>query len=123
VVDLASSSALHYDLTADLAGLRAFIEPAVLEGTLRLQGQANGALTAITLQGTLAGQHLRYGDKHVEAIHATYEGAQLGAQPQVTTHLEAQKMRLGNVPVEHLALDAAYDSAIIQLQLTTELAQ
>jgi len=71
LLDLASSSALHYDLTADLAGWRAFVGPGVLEGTLRLQGQVRGALTAITLQGTLAGQHWRYGDEHVEAVHLT----------------------------------------------------
>ncbi|HEY5871307.1 MAG TPA: hypothetical protein VI542_38015, partial [Candidatus Tectomicrobia bacterium] len=45
LVDLASSSALRYDLTADLAGLRALVGPEALEGTVRLQGQASGALT------------------------------------------------------------------------------
>ena len=123
LLDLASSSALHYDLTADLAGLRALVGPGVLEGTLRLQGQASGALTAITLQGTLAGQHLRYADEHVEALHVTYEGTQLGAQPRVTAHLETQKTRLGQVPVEHLVLDATYDSAVQQLQVTAEVTQ
>ena len=123
LLDLASSSALHYDLTADLAGLHALVGPGVLEGTLRLQGQASGALTAITLQGTLAGEHLRYADEHVEALHVTYEGTQLGAQPRVTAHLETHKMRLGQVPVEHLALDATYDSAVQQLQVTAEATQ
>src|SRR5262249_10926239 len=98
VLDLTSSSAMHYDLTADMADLRALVGPDALEGTLRLQGQASGALTAITLQGTLAGQHWRYGDAHVEAVQLTYEGTQLGAQPRVTAHLETQKMRLGKVP-------------------------
>ena len=123
LLDLASSSALHYDLTADLAGLRALVGPEALEGTLRLQGQASGALTAITLQGTLAGQHLRYGDEHVEALEVTYEGTQLGAQPHLTAHLETHKTQLGKVPVEHLALDATYESAVRQLQVTAEVAQ
>ncbi|HSX80381.1 MAG TPA: translocation/assembly module TamB domain-containing protein [Candidatus Saccharimonadia bacterium] len=123
LLDLASSSDLHYDLTADLAGWRAFVGSGVLEGTLRLQGQASGALTAITLQGTLAGQHWRYGDEHVEAVQLTYEGTHLGAQPRVTAHLEMQKARLGQVPVEHLALDATYDSTVQQLQVTAEVAQ
>jgi autotransporter translocation and assembly factor TamB len=104
LLDLASSSALHYDLTADLADLRALVGPGVLDGTLRLQGQASGALTAITLQGTLAGQHWRYGEEHIEALQLTYEGTRLGAQPRVTAHLETQEMRLVKVPVEHLAL-------------------
>jgi autotransporter translocation and assembly factor TamB len=123
LLDLASSSALHYDLTADLAGLRALVGPEVLEGTLRLQGQASGALTAITLQGTLAGQYWRYGDEHVEAVQLTYNGTQLGAQPRVTAHLETDKTRLGKVPVEHLALDATYDSTAHQLQVTAEVVQ
>jgi autotransporter translocation and assembly factor TamB len=98
VLDLASNSALHYDLTADLAGLRALVGPGILEGTVRLQGQASGALTAITLQGTLAGEHLRYGDEHVESVQLTYEGTQLGAQPRVTAHLETQKNAPGEGP-------------------------
>jgi autotransporter translocation and assembly factor TamB len=123
LLDLASSSALRYDLTADLVGLRALIGPEGLEGTLRLRGQVSGALTAITLQGTLAGQHLRYGDAQVEAVQLTYEGAQLGAQPRVMAHLETHKARLGKVPVEHLTLDATYDSTVQQLQMTAEVAQ
>ena len=123
LLDLARNSALHYDLTADLAGLRALVEPGALEGTLRLQGQASGALTAITLQGTLAGQHLRYGDNYVEAVQVTYEGTQLGAQPRVMAHLETHNTRLGQTPVEHLALDATYDSTVQQLQVTAEVAQ
>jgi autotransporter translocation and assembly factor TamB len=123
LLDVASSSALHYDLTADLAGLRPLVGPGALEGTLRLRGQASGALTAITLQGTLAGQHWRYGDAHVEAVQVTYEGNQLGAQPHVTAHLEMHKTRLGHVPVEHLALDATYDSTVRQLQVTAAVAQ
>ncbi len=123
LLDLASSSALHYELTADLAGLRPLIGPGALEGTLRLQGQASGALTAITLQGTLAGQHWRYGAAHVEAVQLMYEGTQLGAQPHVTAHLEMHKTHLGHVPVEHLALDATYDSTVRQLQGTAAVAQ
>jgi autotransporter translocation and assembly factor TamB len=77
LLDVASNSALHYELTADLAGLRPLVGPGTLEGTLRLRGQASGALTAITLKGTLTGQHWRYGDAHVEAVQLTYEGNQL----------------------------------------------
>ena len=123
LIDLASSSALQYDLTADLAGLRTLVGSGALEGTVRLQGQASGALTAVSVQGTLAGQHLRYRDAYVEAVQVTYEGAQLGAQPRVTAHLEMHKTRLGKVPVAHLALDATYDSTVRQLQVTAAVAQ
>src|SRR5207244_12671297 len=62
-----------------------------------------------------------YGCAHVAAVELTSAGAQLGAQPRVTAHLEAQ--RLGKVPVEHLALDATYDSTVQQLQVSAEVAQ
>ena len=123
LVDLARSSALQYDLTADLAGLRALVGPEALEGTLHLRGQASGALTAINLQGTLAGRHLRYGDERVGTLEVTYEGTQLGAQPHLTAHLEMHKTQVGKVPVEHLALDATYESAVRQLQLTAAVVQ
>ena len=123
LVDLASSSALQYDLTADLAGLRALVGPEALEGTVRLQGQASGALTAINLQGTLAGRHLRYGDERVETLEVTYKGTQLGAQPHLTAHLEMHKTQVGKVPVEHLALDATYENAVRQLQVSAAVVQ
>src|SRR5207248_2347529 len=47
LLDLAGSSALQYDLTADLASLGALLRTETLDGTLHLWGQASGALTAI----------------------------------------------------------------------------
>jgi autotransporter translocation and assembly factor TamB len=123
LVDLAASSALQYDLTADLAGLRALVGPGALEGTLRVQGQASGTLTAVTLQGALTGQHLQYGDEHVETLQVTYEGTQLAAQPRLTAHLEMHQARVGQVPVERLALDAMYESTARQLAVTADLVQ
>ena len=47
LLDLTGSSALHYDLTADLAGLRSLLKTETLEGTLHVWGQASGELTAL----------------------------------------------------------------------------
>jgi autotransporter translocation and assembly factor TamB len=123
LVDLASSSALQYALTADLTGLRALVGPETLEGTFHLRGQASGTLAAVTLQGALTGQHLRYGDERVEHLQVTYEGTQLGVQPRLTAHLEMHNTHVGRIPVEHLALDATYESTAHQLQVTAAVVQ
>ena len=123
LLDLAGSSTLHYGLTSDLASLRPLVRTEALEGTLHLQGQASGALTAIRTQGTLVGQRLRYEDYHVGTLQLIYEGSELGTQPHLTAHLEIQKTDVGSVPVERLTLDATYESTGRQLQVSTEVVQ
>ena len=123
LLDLAGSSALQYDLTADLAGLRSLLRTETLDGTLHLWGQASGALTAISVQGTLEGQRLRYAAYRLETLQLLYAGAQLGAQPHVTAHLGIRRAHVGSVPVERLNVDATYDWSVSQLQVVTEVVQ
>src|SRR5262249_12880547 len=122
-LDPAGSSALQYDLTADLSGLGALLRTTTLDGTLHVWGQASGALTAISLQGTLEGQRLRYQAYRFETLQLLYAGAQLGAQPHLTAQLEIHQARVGSVPVERVHVDATYDSSISQLRVVTEVVQ
>jgi autotransporter translocation and assembly factor TamB len=103
LLDLAGSSALQYDLTADLAGLRALLRTEALDGTLHVWGRASGELTAISVRGTLEGQRLGYGADGLETLQLRYTGAQLGARPHLAAHLGIHKARLGSVPVEAFA--------------------
>ena len=124
LLDLASSSALHYDLTADLAGLRALVGPEALEGTLRLQGQASGALTAISLQGTLAGQHLRYGDEHVETLAGDLRGHPAwGATASDGPSGDAKNARWARSRSSTWPWTPRTTSTVRQLQVTAAVAQ
>src|SRR5262249_49413572 len=122
-LDPAGSSALQYDLTADLAGVGALLRTTTLDGTLHVWGQASGALTALSVQGTLEGQRLRYQAYRLETLQLLYAGAQLGAQPYLTAHLGIHQARVGSVPVERVNVDATYDSSVSQLQVVTEVVQ
>ena len=43
-----------------------------------MQGQVRGRLTAVSAQGTLEGQRLRYQDYHLDSLRVTYAGTSLG---------------------------------------------
>lgn len=123
LLDRTGSSALHYDLTADFPGLRALLGLPTLDGHLRLQGQAQGELTAIGMQGTLTGQRLRYADYHLDSLRVTYAGSQLGDQPRVAAQLESRHVRLGSVPVERIHIDVTYDHSTAQGRFAAEVVQ
>src|SRR5262249_36023041 len=80
-------------------------------GKINLQGQAHGTWPALNAEGALHADNLLYQGNHLQTLHLTYTGAQLGDQPQVTAQLRAQQARAGTIPVEHVTLDATYQAA------------
>lgn len=122
-LDLTGSSALQYDLTADLAGLRALLRTETLDGILHLRGQASGEGTALSVQGTLEGQRLRYATHRLAKLHLLFAGAQLGEHPHLTARLGMHQARVGSVPLERANVDATYDSSTAQLRVVTEVVQ
>lgn len=123
VLESSGTSALHYDLKADLATLRALVDNPTLAGTLRAQGDVQGAGAALQAQGVLQAHQLRYGDVQLDTVRLTYHGSQLGTQPQLTAQLTAQQAQLSGLPVERLHVDMLYAPAAQQLQLATEVQQ
>jgi autotransporter translocation and assembly factor TamB len=122
-LDLAGTSDLQYELTADPTGLQQLMGLEALAGHIQLQGQASGAWPALSAQGTLQAKALRYQDHAVDSLQLTYEGTQLGAQPQVTAQLLVRQVRAGTLPVEHVKLDATCQGAERQVHFVTEVAQ
>ncbi|MGE3535845.1 MAG: translocation/assembly module TamB domain-containing protein [Candidatus Tectimicrobiota bacterium] len=122
-LDLAGSSDLHYDLTAQLASLQPLLGSPGLDGTLQVQGHVRGAGAALHTQGAVALQRLRYDDLSLGSAQLHYEGSQLGTHPRITATLTAQHGRAFGLSVERLALDSVYDHAARQLQVTADLRQ
>jgi autotransporter translocation and assembly factor TamB len=122
-IDLSSRSALQYTLAANLAELRELLGVENLQGTIRVQGQAEGELTALQANGTLEATQVRYQDNGVQTLHLTYNGSQLGAQPQVTARLLARQARAGTLPIEQVQFEAAYRGAEQQVQFAAEVQQ
>jgi autotransporter translocation and assembly factor TamB len=110
-LDLAGDSELQYALTADLSGLQQLLNLEALAGNVRLQGQAHGTWPALSAHGTLTAQELRYQAHRLATLRLTYDGRQLGDQPQVTAQLVAEQAQLGTLPVQHITLDTTYQDA------------
>lgn len=122
-LDMAGDSALQYALTADLAGLHALFGVAALDGTVRIQGEAQGERSALRAQGTLEAQHLRYDEVRVAALTLHYEGTPLHTQPAALAQLTAQQVSVGQRVVEQVTVDALYDQTVQQLHVTTAVRQ
>src|SRR5262249_34529306 len=114
---------LHDALTSDLADLRQLLGIQDLTGKINLQGQAHGTWPALNAEGALHADNLLYQGNHLQTLHLTYTGAQLGDQPQVTAQLRAQQARAGTIPVENVTLDAAYQAADRQVRFALEVRQ
>ncbi len=123
LLDLAGDSALDYDLQVKLADLRQLLGTETLDGTAHLQGKASGTWPDLTTNGTLSAQELHYDANQLRDVMVTYEAVQLGAEPRATAHIQLQEAQLGTLPVAQLDLQATYDQATSQLQVTTEVTQ
>lgn len=122
-LDLNGMSDLQYGLATDIAGLRTLLGIQELAGELTLQGQATGAWPDLRVQGTLQGARLRYQTHAVQALAVTYDGTHLGEQPQVTAQVLLSKLQAAGLPVDRIALTAAYQGAARQAQMTLEVVQ
>ncbi len=122
LLDLAGSALLHYDLTADLAGVRALLNADTLQGRLRLQGQASGTLLAPSTHGTLTVQQGQYATSRVESLRMQYQGNPLGPEAHMTASLALQHAVVAEHPVESLTLAGTYSGAARQVQISAEVA-
>jgi autotransporter translocation and assembly factor TamB len=122
-VDLSGRSDLQYELTAHLSNLRQLLDEARLDGDVRLQGQATGEWPDLTVRGTLDVRDVQYQEYALDALRLTYEGSDLGAQPNATTQLRLQRARLGTVPVAQVELQGTYDGAARQVRFEVSVDQ
>ena len=117
-VHLDDQSDLRYQLTADLSQVRSLLPDTAMGGTLQLQGDVTGTFSALSARGTLQASKLRFKDHGLQALTLTYEGTQLGTQPQVTARLQAQQARSGGMVIEQLEGQATYDDSARQVRFT-----
>lgn len=122
-IDLGGLSDLHYELAADLATLQPLLGVEPVSGTLRLQGQAQGELASLKIDGSLKAQQLRYQDNRVQALELTYTGTDIGAQPRFTAQIQIQQVQAGSLPVEQVAIETTYDGAAQQVQFGVDVVQ
>ena len=122
-VDLAGRSDLQYELTANLSSLRQLLHEARLDGDVRLQGQATGEWPDLTARGTLDVRDVQYQEYALDALRLTYEGSDLGAQPNATTQLRLQRAHLGTIALAEVELQGTYDGAARQVRFEVSVDQ
>jgi hypothetical protein len=121
--DLAGTVDMQYAFTADLGAWQPLVGISALAGNVDTQGQISGTWPALAGRGTVEIRNLLYQDHSIDSLHLTYEGSQLGNQPQLTAQLRVHQARVGSLPVEQVTLDVTYAGAERQVQFATEVIQ
>ena len=88
---------MQYALTANLAGLQPLLGMTALAGEVQTQGQISGTWPALSGRGTLEVRDLHYQEHAINSLHLTYEGSQLGSQPQLAAHLQVRRAQVDDV--------------------------
>lgn len=110
-LDRDGEATLQYDLSTDLAGVRALLTTAPLQGQVRLQGQATGSLPALTVQGTLIAQQVQYAAHRAEQVQLTYAGSPFGTDARLQVQLSAAQALVADHGLEQLTVAATYHRA------------
>ena len=121
--DLAGTVDMQYAFTADLVAWQSLVSMTALSGDVQTQGQVSGTWPALNGRGTLEVRDLHYQEHAINSLHLTYEGSQLGSQPQLAAQLQIRRAQAGTLPVEQVALDVTYKGAEGQVQFATEVVQ
>jgi translocation and assembly module TamB len=123
MLDLAGAVDMQYALTTNLVEWQSLLGMTALAGEVEVQGQVSGTWPALTGRGTLAGRDLHYQENTIDSLRLTYEGSQLGNQPQLTAQLQVRQARVGTLPIAQVALNVTYQGATGQVQFATEVVQ
>jgi len=121
--DLAGAVDMQYAFTADLVAWQSLVGITALSGEVRTQGHIGGTWPALDGRGTLEVHDLHYQEHAINSLHLTYEGSQLGSQPQLAAQLRVRHAQAGTLPVEQVAVDVTYQGAEGQVQFATEVVQ
>ncbi|MDH3599331.1 MAG: hypothetical protein OEU26_06780, partial [Candidatus Tectomicrobia bacterium] len=122
-LDLAGNSDLRYNLQVQATDLQSLLGTQALDGVLHLQGTARGQWPALTTQGTVNANRLRYQTNQLQALTLTYEAHQLGDEPQATVNAELRHAQLGDFSVAQLDLQASYNGSKRQVKFATQVQQ
>jgi autotransporter translocation and assembly factor TamB len=121
--DLAGTVDMQYAFTADLVAWQSLVGMTALSGEMQTQGHISGTWPALNGRGTLEVRDLHYQEHAINSLHLTYEGSQLGSQPQLAAQLQIRRAQVGTLPVEQVAVDVTYQGAEGQVQFATEVVQ
>ena len=121
--DLTGTLDMQYVFTANLVEWQSLVGITALAGDVHTQGQISGTWPALGGRGALEVRNLRYQEHAIDSLRLTYEGSQLGSQPQLAAQLLVRHARAGTLPIAQVTLDVTYPGVEGQVQFATEMVQ
>ena len=108
-LDFRGASDLAYEARADLSQLQPLLGVEPLNGSLHLQGSAEGVWPDLRAAGRLIAAEVQFDTNRLQRLELDYQASQLGAVPRVAAQLRVRDLAIGELSAASAALQAAYE--------------
>ena len=122
-LDFRGASDLAYEARAHLAQLRPLLGVEPLDGSLHLQGSAEGVWPDLRAAGRLIAAGVRLDTNRLQRLELDYQASGLGTAPLAAAQLRVRDLAIGDLPAASAALQAAYEGSRRQVTFTAQLTQ
>lgn len=122
-LDFQGASDLAYEARAHLAQLQPLLGVELLNGSLHLQGSAEGVWPDLRAAGRLIAAGVRLDTNRLQRLELDYQASGLGTVPQAAAQLRVRDLAIGDLPAASAALQAAYEGSRRQVTFTAQLTQ
>ena len=122
-LDFQGASDLAYEARANLAQLQPLLGVEPLDGSLHLQGSAEGVWPDLRAAGKLIAAGVRLDTNRLQRLELDYQASGLGTAPQAAAQLRVRDLAIGDLPAASAALQAAYEGSRRQVTFTAQLAK
>ena len=122
-LDFRGASDLAYEARANLDQLQPLLGVESLNGSLHLQGSAEGAWPDLRAAGKLIAAEVQFDTNRLQRLELDYQASQLGAAPKASAHLHLRDLAIGGLPAATAVLQAAYEGSRQQATFTAQVTQ
>ena len=122
-LDFRGASDLAYEARANLAQLRPLLGVEPLNGSLYLQGSAEGVWPDLRAAGRLIAAGVQFDTNRLQRLELDYQASGLGTAPQAAAQLRLRDLAIGDLPAASAALQAAYEGSRRQVTFTAQFTQ
>ena len=122
-LDFRGASDLAYEARANLAQLRPLLGVEPLNGSLHLQGSAEGVWPDLRAAGRLIAAGVQFDTNRLQRLELDYQASGLGTAPQAAAQLRVRDLAIGDLPAASAALQAAYEGSRRQVTFTAQFTQ
>ena len=122
-MDFRGASDLAYEARANLSQLQPLLGVEPLNGSLHLQGRAEGVWPDLRAAGRLIAAGVQFDTNRLQRLELDYQASGLGTAPQTSAQLRLRDLAIGDLPAASAALQAAYEGSRRQVTFAAQLTQ